>query len=81
MLSKYILSAMKKARYEILEDDNTYYGDIPGFKGVYANAGTLEDCREELEEVLEEWLFLRISRNLPIPEIDGIKLKIKKIAV
>jgi len=81
MLSKYILSAMKKARYEILEDDNTYYGDIPGFKGVYANADTLEDCREELEEVLEEWLFLRISRNLPIPEIDGIKLKIKKIAV
>lgn len=81
MLSKYILSAMKKARYEILEDDNTYYGNIPGFKGVYANADTLEDCREELEEVLEEWLFLRISRNLPIPEIDGIKLKIKKIAV
>jgi predicted RNase H-like HicB family nuclease len=81
MLSKYILSAMKKARYEILEDDSTYYGYIPGFKGVYANADTLEDCREELEEVLEEWLFLRISRNLPIPEIDGIKLKIKKIAV
>ena len=81
MLSKYILSAMKKARYEILKDDNTYYGDIPGFKGVYANADTLEDCREDLEEVLEEWLFLRISRNLPIPEIEGIKLKIKKIAV
>jgi predicted RNase H-like HicB family nuclease len=81
MLSKYILSSMRKARYEILEDDNTYYGDIPGFKGVYANADTLEDCREELEEVLEEWLFLRISRNLPIPEINGIKLKIKKIAV
>ena len=81
MLSKYILSSMRKARYEILEDDNTYYGDIPGFKGVYANADTLEDCREELEEVLEEWLFLRISRNLPVPEVNGIKLKIKKIAV
>ena len=81
MLSKYILSAMKKARYEILDDNNTYYGDIPGFKGVYANADTLEGCREELEEVLEEWLFLKISRNLPIPEINGIKLKIKKIAV
>ena len=74
MLSKYILSAMKKAKYEILEDDNTYYGDIPGFKGVYANADTLEDRREELEEVLEECLSLRISRNLPIHEIDGIKL-------
>ena len=81
MLSKYILSAMKKARYEILEDDNTFYGSILGFDGVYANADTLERCREELEEVLEEWLFFRISRSLPMPEINGIKLKIKKIAV
>ncbi|NQT67333.1 MAG: type II toxin-antitoxin system HicB family antitoxin [Actinobacteria bacterium] len=81
MLSKYILSAMKKARYEILRDDNTFYGEIPGFEGVYANSSTLEKCREELEEVLEEWLFFRISRNLPIPEVDGIELKIKEIAV
>jgi len=81
MLSKYILSAMKKARYEILEDDDTFYGEIPGFEGVYANSSTLEKCREELEEVLEEWLFFRISRNLPTPEVDGIELKIKEIAV
>ncbi|GAH98374.1 unnamed protein product [marine sediment metagenome] len=81
MLSKYILSAMKKARYEILKDDNTFYGEIPGFEGVYANSSTLEKCREELEEVLEEWLFFRISRNLPIPEVDGIELKIKEITV
>ena len=81
MLSKYISSAMKKARYEILEDDDTFYGEIPEFEGVYANSSTLEKCREELEEVLKEWLFFRISRNLPIPEVDGIELKIKEIAV
>jgi len=33
---------------------------------------TLEDCRDELEEVLEEWIFLRIARGLPLPVIDGI---------
>ena len=81
MLSRYILLAMKKARYEILEDDDTFYGEIPEFKGVYANSNTLEECREELEEVLEEWLFFRISRNLQVPEVDGIELKIKEIAV
>jgi len=81
MLSRYILLAMKKARYEILKDDDTFYGEIPGCKGVYANANTLEECREELEEVLEEWLFFRISRNLTVPEVDGIELKIKEIAV
>jgi len=64
VLLKYISSAMKKAKYEVLKEDNTYYGEIPGFKGVYANSSSLEKCKEELEEVLEEWLFYRISRNL-----------------
>lgn len=72
---------MRKAKYEILQDDNSYYGEIPGFSGVYANTNTLEKCRDELEEVLEEWLLFRISRNLPVPTIDGISLRIKKVAV
>lgn len=69
---------MKKAKYEILPDDGTFYGELPGFDGVYANADNLETCRDELEEVLEEWILFRISRNLPLPVIDGIELKIKE---
>jgi len=64
MLMEYIHAAMKRAKYEIFPDDNTFYGEIPGFDEVYANAKTLGACRDELEEVLEEWLFFRISRNL-----------------
>lgn len=78
MLTEYLRAAMKKARYEILPDDNTFYGEIPGFDGVYANADTLEGCRDELEEVLEEWVFFRISRNLSLPVVDGIELVIKE---
>lgn len=58
---------MTRARYEILADDRLFYGEIPGFQGVYANAPTLEGCREELEEVLEEWFLFRISRSLRVP--------------
>ena len=81
MLTKYIAQVMAKAKYEILQEDNSFYGKIPGFKGVYANETDLETCRGELEEVLEEWLFFRISRNLPVPSINGVKLKINRIAV
>ena len=63
MLTDYIKAAMHKAEYEILPDDGTFYGEIPGFDGVYANADTLEACREELEEVLDEWLLFRVSRR------------------
>lgn len=80
MLTNYIRAAMRRAKYEILSDDNTFYGEIPGFDGVYANAGTLEACREELAEVLEEWIFFRVSRNLRLPVIDGMELTIKEVA-
>ena len=78
MLTKYLQAAMRHAHYEILTDDQTYYGEIPQCEGVYANARTLEECRGELEAVLEDWLLLRISKNLPLPKIDGIELTVKK---
>lgn len=71
---------MHQAKYKILPDDGTFYGEISGFQGVWANTDTLEVCREELEEVLEEWIFLRVSRNLALPVVDGIELSIKEVA-
>jgi len=78
MLTEYLEAAMKRASYEILPDDNTFYGNIPGFEGVYANSDNLETCRSELKEVLEEWILLSISRHLPLPVIDGIDLTVKE---
>lgn len=79
MLMNYIQSALRQAKYEILEDDGTYYGEIPGFQGVWANAETLEDCRNELAEVLEEWIFLHVADNTPLPIVDGIKLSVERV--
>ncbi len=78
MLTKYIQKAMEHARYEILSDDSSFYGEIPECRGVYANAYTLEECRNELAGTLEEWILFRIYKNLPIPEIEGLEIKIKK---
>ena len=71
---------MRRAKYEILPDDGSFYGEIPDFQGVYANAGTLESCREELQEVLEGWVFFRVSKNLALPVVDGLELIVKKVA-
>ncbi len=80
MLLEYIQAALRHAKYEILPDDGSYYGEIPECNGVYADAGTLEACREELREVLEEWILFRVHRNLPIPTIDGIELRVREVA-
>lgn len=78
MLTKYLEAALRHAHYEILVDDGTYYGEISECQGVYANAPTLEECRSELAEVLEDWLLFRIYKNLPLPKIDEIELTVDK---
>lgn len=79
MLTQYISGAMHHAQYKILSDDGTFFGNIPGFEGVWSNAATLEAARDELEEVLEEWILFRVSRNLLVPEVDGIRLEFKEV--
>jgi predicted RNase H-like HicB family nuclease len=79
MLTKYIIAAMHKATYEILSD-GTFYGEIPGFHGVYANADTLEACREQLQEVLEGWIILGLRLSHPMPVVEGIELAVKEEA-
>ena len=58
MIAAYIQAAMKPATYKLLED-GTYFGELPGFQGAWADEATLEECRATLQEVLEEWLLLR----------------------
>ena len=79
MLTEYLQAAMRKAKYEILDGNEGYYGEIPGFQGVWANADNLEDCRRELAEILEEWILMHIADNTPIPKLNGIDLTFRKI--
>lgn len=66
MLSEFLESKLKAAHYKLLKD-GSYFGEIPELKGVWASAKNLEDCREELHEVLEDWLFLKIQAGDKIP--------------
>ena len=80
MLTDYIKAALKRAHYEILPDDGSFYGEIDGIAGVYADANTLEACRDELAEVLEEWILLRVARHLDLPVVDGMSPRVTEVA-
>ena len=73
MLTSYIHAALRRAKYEIMEDGQ-YYGEIPGFDGIWASAATLEECRDELRETLEDWLVLGLRMGHVLPIVDGINL-------
>ncbi len=78
MLTSYIQAAMHQATYQILSDDGSFYGEIPGFQGVWANASTLENCREELQSALEDWILIRLANRQFLTIVDGIDLMIKE---
>jgi len=77
MITEYISAALKKAEYKRLED-GSWFSEIPGFEGVWANGETVEICRSELSEVLEEWLILKIRDNDPLPVVNGRQIKIQE---
>lgn len=72
--------AMRCAKYELLAGDGSFYGEISVCNGVYAKAPTLDACREELAEMLEEWIMFRVCKKRPLPTVEGIKLGIEEVA-
>lgn len=80
MLIEYIQKAIERASYKKLKD-GTWFAEIHGFPGVWANGETVESCRRELWSVLEEWIVLKIRDGDTLPRIGGISLKIKGLKV
>jgi predicted RNase H-like HicB family nuclease len=70
MFGEYIRAALKRAEYIPLED-GTYAAHVNGLQGVIATGPTIEECREDLIEVIEEWVTIRLESGLDIPALDG----------
>jgi len=60
MLTAYIRRAMAHAKYELTESGR-FFATIPQCKGLWAEGKTLEECREELQSTLEDWLLLGLQ--------------------
>ncbi|GMT49766.1 MAG: HicB family protein [bacterium] len=74
MLTEYIEEALRRAKYEMIEDEDPYYGEVEELEGVWAVGKTLEECRETLKEVIEGWIILSIEKELSIPKLGGFEI-------
>ena len=79
MIRQYVDEALKMARYDKLDGD-TFYGEVPRLRGVMATASTLERCREQLAEVIEEWVLIRVAKRLPIPRLGNARSASKDLS-
>lgn len=66
MLTDYIAAQLKKAKFKKLAD-KTYFGEISGVRGVWANAKTLSGCKKQLQEAFEDWLVVSIKTDKKVP--------------
>ena len=74
MIREYIAEAMRRASYEIIEGEEPYYGEIKDCPGVYATGKTLEECRKNLEDTLDGWIVVRISKGLEMPALGEVRI-------
>jgi predicted RNase H-like HicB family nuclease len=77
LIARYIDKALRRARYAEV-DPGVYSAVVPGLRGVVATGSTLESCRDQLSEVIEEWVLVRISRGLSVPPLGGVTVAVKK---
>jgi predicted RNase H-like HicB family nuclease len=75
MIVEYIEAALARANYEIIRDEEPYYGEVPNLRGVWATGKTLEECRKKLAEVIEGWIIIRLKKGLPIPPLGKYRIK------
>lgn len=75
MIFEYINTALNHARYEVIDDPEPYYGEIAPLPGVWATGKTLEECRKNLSETIEEWILIRNALNMDIPPLDDARIE------
>jgi len=75
MLIEYVEEASRRARYELIDDEDPYYGEVPELQGVWASGKTLEECRDNLKEVIEGWILVSLRRNLHVPRLGACEIK------
>ncbi|ADJ26730.1 protein of unknown function UPF0150 [Dehalogenimonas lykanthroporepellens BL-DC-9] len=78
MIREYISAALRRAKYEIIEDEEPYYGEIPELPGVWATGPDLETCRGNLADAADAWILFRLSQGMDLPPIGKTRLKIPR---
>lgn len=64
---------MRQAKYELMENGR-FFARIPDCPGLWAEAPTLEECREELQSTLEDWIMIKLRHGDQFDVIDGVDI-------
>jgi predicted RNase H-like HicB family nuclease len=81
MFCEYIQAALSRAIFEVIDDEEPYYGEVPELVGVWAAGKSEVECRDNLRLAIEDWIAFSLRFDLPIPAIEGHKIEVPEAPV
>ena len=72
MLTGYLTAALESAHFEMIEDDEPYFGHVLALQDVWATGKTLDECRRNLASALEDWVLSSIASGQDLPIVNGV---------
>jgi predicted RNase H-like HicB family nuclease len=69
-----LAAVLARAHYEFYPADGLWYGEIPGFQGLWASGVTEEAARHDMRSSLIDWISFSVWKDLPLPKVPGVDL-------
>lgn len=75
-IPNYIENILKKADYEYDKETKSWCASIRELPGAYAQADTVEETREQLAEVIEDYILISLQEKHFLPGFKHLSTKI-----
>lgn len=73
-IANYIEKLLKKAKYEYDKETKSWCASVKDLPGAYAQADSVEKAREQLAEVIEDYILVSIQEKQTLPRFKKLTL-------
>lgn len=75
-ITNYIENLLRKADYEYDEETKSWCASVRDLPGAYAQADTVEEVRNQLAEVIEDYILVSLQERTPLPDFKKVSPKV-----
>jgi len=66
-ITHYVENLLSRAEYEYDEKTRSWCASVKDLPGAYAQADSVEEVRQQLAEVIEDYILISLQEKLPLP--------------
>ncbi len=76
-INSYIEKLLKKANYEYDKKTKSWCASVDILPGAYAQADTVEEVRNQLAEVIEDYILVSLAEKQKLPNFKKLAKKLE----